>query len=96
MYAADRSEGLVSLARVATSHSLTAPPLRLPGLDPDTRYRVEHLPLPGAHLGPVRELPAWWADGITLSGAVLGTVGVQVPPLHPETAVLLHLRAAAG
>ena len=64
----------------------------LPGLDPDTRYHVEVLALPGARsLGPNRELPDWFDDGADLSGRALAASGVQLPALHPETAVLLHV-----
>jgi len=96
VYAPDRGEALVSFAQLATSASLTAPPLRLPGLDPDTEYRVEHLPLPGEYLGAARSQPVWWADGVVLSGRALATVGLQLPSLHPESAVLLHLQAVAA
>jgi alpha-galactosidase len=93
VYAPGRDEAVVSFARLTTSTSLIPPPLQLPGLDADISYRVEHLPLPGGVLGPVRELPAWWETGAVLSGRALSTVGLQLPPLHPESAVLLHLVA---
>ena len=95
VYAADRSEAIVSIARLTTDLSLTPPPLVLPGLDADATYRVEPLTLPGRRpIGPNRELPPWWAEGATLSGRALAASGVQLPALHPETAVLLHLRRA--
>ena len=93
VYRPDRSEALVGVARVATSPSLVPPPLRLPGLDPDRRYRVEHLALPGEPGGPNRTLPAWWRDGLEMTGRGLATTGVQLPAMHPETATLLHLTA---
>ena len=92
VYSADRSEAIVSVARVATGLSLTPPPLTLPGLDPDAVYRVEPLPLPGQRpIGPNRDLPRWWADGVDLSGRALAAAGVQLPALHPETAILIHV-----
>lgn len=30
-------------------------------------------------------------DGITLPGSVLEHVGIQIPNLHPEQLILLHL-----
>ena len=33
------------------------------------------------------------AGGLTVSGRVLMTVGLQVPVLHPEQALVLHLLA---
>jgi alpha-galactosidase len=64
----------------------------LPGLDPDARYRLEELPLPARRpIGPNRDVPVWWAQGVVLSGRALASTGVQLPALHPESAVLLHL-----
>jgi alpha-galactosidase len=65
----------------------------LPGLDRSRRYRVEHLALPGERRGPWRTELTWLRDGIELSGAQLAASGVQLPPLHPESAILLRLSA---
>jgi alpha-galactosidase len=94
VYAADRSEGIVSFARLTTSASLTSPPLRLPGLDAARTYRVAPLPLPGVRLGLGRSVPAWWTDGLEVTGRQLGAVGLQLPVLHPETAVLVELTSS--
>ncbi len=93
VYAADRSEAIVSIARVATSPSLTPPPIRLPGLDPATRYRVRHLPLPGERPGPTRSESPLLADGTVRTGRALAVIGLDLPPMHPESAILLTLRA---
>ena len=88
VYAPDRSEALVSFAVLSTALSLTPPRLRLPGLDPDRRYRVTDIALPGGHRGPRRS--ASWNE-LTLTGAQLAAIGVQLPTLHPENLVLLHV-----
>ena len=88
--AANRHEALFAL--VAVDRSATWPPgrVRLPGLDPDRTYRV--LPTgPGADLRELWSRQAWWAQGCELTGRVLAEVGVQVPPLRPETLALLHV-----
>jgi hypothetical protein len=66
--------------------SLLPPPLRLPGLASEVRYRVEQVPLPGA-------LWTWPASGLVLTGAQLAGHGIQFPRQHPESGVLVHLRA---
>jgi alpha-galactosidase len=38
--------------------------------------------------------PAWLADGATASGRFLAEVGLPMPILNPEHAVLLHLVVA--
>ncbi len=93
VYAADRSEALVSFAQLTTAASLTPAPLRLPGLDPDRRYRVEHVALPGERWGMALTQPTWLADGIELTGRQLAAHGVRPPVLHPESAVLFALIA---
>jgi len=91
VYAADRSAGLVSFAQMTTARSLTPPPLRLPGLDLDARYRVERLPLPDERSGVGRVQPSWLRDGVTVTGRQLAVHGIQPPSLHPESALLLQL-----
>jgi alpha-galactosidase len=93
VYAADRSEAVVSFAVLRSPASQTPPPLRLPGLDPDRSYEVRHLPLAGDVAGTGRHRPAWMDRGVLLTGRQLAEVGVQPPALHPERAVLIHLTA---
>jgi alpha-galactosidase len=88
--AADRSEAVYALATTATG--VWSPPgrVRLPGLDPDTAYRVAPLP-PGDQLhGPTRYPLGWWNSGAELSGRALALAGVQVPALFPERLVLIR------
>jgi alpha-galactosidase len=93
VYAPDRSEALVSFARLTTSTSLTPPSLTLPGLDPDASYRVAPVPVAGRTFsGPSRTVPSWFADGARVSGRSLAASGLQLPAMHPETAVLIHLQ----
>jgi len=94
VYASDRSEALVAYAQLMTGMSLAPPPLRLPGLALDRRYRVTPIPLPDAGRAPMRAAPHWWAHGIELTGRQLAVHGLQLPILNPESGVLLHLTAA--
>ncbi len=92
VYAADRSEGIVAFAQLATASSQTPPPLRLPGLDADAKYRIEHLPIiPHEKWGAARLQPSWLRDGVALTGRQLAVHGVQPPTLHPESALLFKL-----
>lgn len=86
VYSEDRREALVAHVQLATGMSLLPPPLRLPGLDPDLRYVVQMVPLPGAAVG-------WPESGIVLNGRQLAVHGVQLPRHHPESGILLHLVA---
>lgn len=94
VYSTDRREALVAYTQLQTDMSLTPAPLRLPGLVADRLYRVERvaLPLDRAERGPARAQPSWLKDGITLSGHHLAVLGLQLPVMNPETALLISIR----
>jgi alpha-galactosidase len=92
VYAADRSAALVSFAQLATAPSIAPPALRLPGLESEARYRVEHVALPDERWGMARTQPVWLTDGVELTGAQLAAHGIRPPAMHPESAVLFTLR----
>lgn len=93
VYSADRSEALISIARLATSASLITSPLRLPGLSADRLYTVRIVPVHhnDRPRGPAVRQPMWVDRPVTLDGAFLGRIGLQPPVLWPEQAVLVHL-----
>ncbi len=90
--ATDQGEAIVSYAQLTSPRAATPEPLRVTGLDPDTRYRVRPLALPDEKLGSHKQLPGWVTAGsVELSGRQLMHHGLQLPVLHPESAYLLHL-----
>jgi len=93
--AADRSEALLSYVAVAASATELPSPARLPGLDPDRTYRVEPVDTGGRPVTVEIAAPAWLRDGgVTASGQALGEVGLPMPVLAPEQALVLHVRPA--
>lgn len=97
VYAADRGEALVCYSQLTTSTALAPALLRLPGLDSNRQYRLTRIALPDdeRERGRGRTEPAWMATGVTLDGATLAAIGVQLPVMNPESAFLLHLQAVA-
>lgn len=98
--AADRSEGLYGVASLDTTYVSPVGLVRLPGLEPDRIYTLEPVEVPGATEVPGRATPAWWARASSgspmhLTGRVLESLGVQVPAMAPDDAVLVHVRAVA-
>ncbi|WP_346535644.1 alpha-galactosidase [Micromonospora sp. DPT] len=89
----DGSQAVYAVSRLTTSAAQVPGAVRLPGLEPARRYAVR--PPAGLPEPAVLQLmePGWLPKGVTLSGAVLGTVGVQLPALHPEQALLLEVTA---
>ncbi|TDC60515.1 alpha-galactosidase [Micromonospora sp. KC207] len=91
--AGDLSRAVYAVARIATSVTQTPGALRLPGLDPARRYGVR--PAAGVPGPAVLDLTEpGWLPGVTLPGAVLGSIGLQLPALHPEQTLLLEVDAA--
>ncbi|WP_108718900.1 alpha-galactosidase [Miniimonas sp. S16] len=90
----DGGEAIFAIVQRTTPVSSPSGRVRLPGLVAGRAYRVTPLP-PGDTIvapGPLWQ-PAWWAEGVTLSGRVLAEVGLQAPLQHPEHSVLLHVVA---
>ena len=91
----DGGRAIFSWATLATSAAETPPPVRLPGLDPERLYRVRTaVPVPDAHVIE-RGAPAWLAEGAVLSGTALAVLGLPVPILNPEHAILITAEAIA-
>ncbi|MET8278059.1 alpha-galactosidase [Micromonospora sp. NPDC005174] len=87
----DRTRAVYAVARLTTSVAETPGAVRLPGLDPALRYRVRPVAGVPAPATIERSAPPWLASGVTLSGAALARVGVQLPALHPEQSLLLEV-----
>jgi alpha-galactosidase len=95
--ARDQRWAVAALVQLSSAPSPVPPALRIPGLDPDRRYRVERVVLPGEELGSHRRLPGWLLPGavpLVMSGRELAVVGVPVPVLHPESAAMVEVTAA--
>ena len=90
--AGDGSEALFSYAQLASSPTEMPPVLRLRGLDPGASFRVRVVEIAGGASRHELAPPAWTtvAEGVVVHGAALAEVGVRLPVLVPEQAILLH------
>ncbi|MCH6469045.1 alpha-galactosidase [Sinomonas terrae] len=94
----DGGEGLFSAVALGTLTAETPGRVGIPGLDPERTYRVE-VALPTPDDGDWNTTfiqtspPAWLAEGATASGRFLAEVGLPLPILRPEHALLLHAKA---
>jgi alpha-galactosidase len=90
----DGSDALFAIVATATSANYPPGPVRLPGLAPAATYRVRpQAPGDVVHGNASRwgvALPWWNPEGISTSGQVLATAGLQAPVLYPERLVLIR------
>ncbi|WP_125616241.1 alpha-galactosidase [Specibacter cremeus] len=92
--AGDGTRALFALAAVASSYAEQPGRVAIPGLDADTTYTVQlRYPRPGSpgHVLLQAAPPAWVEDGATATGRFLAEVGLPMPVLNPEHAVLLSV-----
>ena len=89
----DRREALFSYALVETPASLVVEPLQFAGLDDARVYRVDVLPIVVTPPHPFPHQPAWFTQGVTATGRVLQTIGLQPPLIDAESMIVLHVHA---
>jgi alpha-galactosidase len=93
--ATDRSRAVFAVVQLATSAGAIPERVRLPGLEPDTRYTLRAVQPAGRPRIHRRSNPEWMAeDGIVVTGRTLEVVGIQPPELAPEQALLLLIEGA--
>jgi alpha-galactosidase len=87
----DGSRGLYAVAALTSGSPSSSRPVRLPGLEPTRRYRVERVGPEPAY----GSFDAGWTDAgaVELTGSVLTHLGVRLPMLRPESAVVLRVNA---
>lgn len=93
LLAADGSRALYRFTQLTSSVNYPAQALVLPGLDPQSNYRITPLDLclslekVGSGQSPLN----WWtSQGVTLPGALLGGEGIRPPMLYPAQAVIFQ------
>jgi len=92
--ATDRSAAVFCYAQLTMSLPEIPAPAILVGLDPDRTYRVVPLMPVGPSALVERVPPPWLSAGeVTLTGRMLSTVGLPMPVLRPEQALLLEVSA---
>jgi alpha-galactosidase len=64
--------------------------LPLPGLDPDRHYRLTLQSINLSEIAPFnKKFPAWCESAVTTTGELLMKLGVPLPVLAPQTALLI-------
>ncbi len=87
----NRGRAVYLFAQTAILDTSTAGRVVLPGLDPQRRYAVT-VADPGGETAPGHQAPWQERERAVLPGDVLGHVGLVMPSLRPEHAVLIDVR----
>jgi hypothetical protein len=93
---AELTEGLFSVASIATRRSSALTPLVIPWLSSGKSYRVQPLLIGGERPGVDLNEPGWMNDGgAVLTGGFLGGHGLSLPVFWPERALLVRVTEEA-
>lgn len=94
MVAQSKSQALFSIV-LQDSLNMTRPGYqRLRGLDPKTRYRVTLSSDNIDQFKPFNKvMPQWCSTSIVTSGELLSCIGLSLPVMPPQSAVLVHCTA---
>ncbi|ADB31087.1 glycoside hydrolase clan GH-D [Kribbella flavida DSM 17836] len=89
-----QDRALFAFVALSTTNQVRPGRIRIPGLKPETSYRVEPIELSAAALVPTAAgAPSWWTEPVTVTGHLLAEIGLQAPMLYPEQALLFRLVA---
>ena len=87
----DAREALVSVSRLHNGPSHRTAPLTLTDLSPEVLYSVQRIDLGTPRWALHRGLPDWVNNGVHATGAQLAHIGLVLPPLLPESTMILHI-----
>lgn len=90
--AKDKSQALMAITQLGMGTYSLSGRLRIPGLEPEKHYQITLIDAPQGVNDIVNRQPQWMQETVTLSGEWLSHVGIAMPLLDPETAVLIGLQ----
>ncbi|MFT6927272.1 MAG: alpha-galactosidase [Psychromonas sp.] len=87
--AQDKSEAVVMIAQLAMPTNALSGHLRIPGLDAKALYHISVIDKPADYDEIVNYQPVWTESGCKLSGSWCDEVGLTMPILDAESAILI-------
>jgi len=88
----DQSEALVLISQLAMPTYALSGMLRIPGLNDLALYRISVIDKPGNYNDIVNYQPPWTLHESQLSGVWCREIGLTMPILDPESAILIRLQ----
>jgi len=89
--AEDQSQAVIMVAQLSMPTNQLSGHLRIPGLDPQGLYRVFLLDKPQNYHHIVNYQPPWTESGCELTGEWCAEIGLTMPILDAETAILVKV-----
>ncbi|WP_428773218.1 alpha-galactosidase [Vibrio sp.] len=91
-----RQQLLVTVCQTAMPEYMLPQPLQLPMLEADASYQLKLVDFPDTSAGLMKRFPAWMqqlnqGEPVVVIGRWLREVGLQLPVLDPEAALLIEL-----
>ncbi|MGV2989443.1 alpha-galactosidase [Vibrio sp. E150_011] len=85
-------EMIITVCQLAMpSHALPSP-LRISCCDTNSQYKVTIVEMPQTSFQLMKQRPKWLEQTLTLHGDNLKEIGITLPILDPESALIVHLR----
>jgi len=88
----DDAEMLITICQLTMPDYALPSPLRISCIDPTALYQVKLVETPDTSFQLMKQRPQWLDKTLTLSGENLKEIGLTLPILDPESALMLHLK----
>ncbi|GLO61453.1 alpha-galactosidase [Vibrio sp. MACH09] len=88
----NEQEMLITVCQIAMPDHALPSPLRISCIDPESRYQVKLVEMPQTSFQLMKQRPKWLDQTLTLSGDNLKEIGITLPILDPESALIVHLQ----
>ena len=88
----DKEELLITVCQLAMPEHALPSPLRISYVDPNARYQLKIVEMPKTSFQLMKQAPKWLDRTLELSGDNLREIGITLPILDPESALIVHLK----
>jgi alpha-galactosidase len=85
-------ELVITVCQLAMPEYALPTPLRINCIDTDAQYEVKLVEMPETSFQLMKQRPHWLDKSLTLSGDNLKEIGLTLPILDPESALMVHLK----
>ncbi|MDB1123151.1 alpha-galactosidase [Vibrio algarum] len=85
-------ELVITVCQLAMPEYALPTPLRISCIDVDATYEVKLVEMPETSFQLMKQRPQWLDKTLTLSGDNLKEIGLTLPILDPESALMVHLK----